>query len=155
MAGTCSTLRIGPQSWCPRRSEPYCKSVLRSIVVFPDLSVQICCGIALNSIPELTIGSLAETDLLPILKQGNQDLITNWLALEGPSSILDFVRSKKPDIQLPEHYVGRCHLCNELFTRPEVRSVLAEHAEERREGLLMMRGVLDWISEDWAAPAQC
>ena len=37
-----------------------CKSVLRSIVVFPDLSVQICCGIALNSIPELTIGSLSK-----------------------------------------------------------------------------------------------
>jgi hypothetical protein len=132
-----------------------CKSVLRSIVVFPDLSVQICCGIALSSIPELTIGSLSETDLLEILKRGNQDLIANWLALEGPSSILSFVREKDPDIRLPSQYVGRCHLCNELFTNPRVRKVLAEHAEERRDGLLMMRGVLDWISEDWAPSTQC
>jgi hypothetical protein len=128
-----------------------CSSVLRSIIVFPDLSVQICCGIALQGIPELKIGSLAETDLLTVLKQGNRDLITNWLALEGPSSILEFVRSKKPDINLPERYVGHCHLCNELFTNVEVRQVLAEHAAERREGLLLMRGALDWVTEDWGA----
>jgi Radical SAM superfamily len=128
-----------------------CSSVLRSIIVFPDLSVQMCCGIALNGIPELKIGSLVDTDLLTILKQGNQDLITNWLALEGPSSILEFVRSKKPDINLPEGYVGRCHLCNELFTNGEARRVLAEHAAERREGLLMMRAALDWVTDDWAA----
>jgi hypothetical protein len=128
-----------------------CSSVLRNIVVFPDLSVQICCGIALNDIPELTIGSLRESDLVTILKNGNHDLIANWLALEGPSSILEFVRSKKPDINLPDRYVGRCHLCNELFMNSEARRVLAEYAEERREGLLMMRGALDWITDDWPA----
>ena len=95
-----------------------CKSVLKSIVVFPDLSVQICCGIALTDIPELTIGSLKKSSLLDILKSGNRDLIANWLALEGPSSVLDFVRSKDPTIDLPEQYLGRCHVCNELFTNP-------------------------------------
>ena len=128
-----------------------CKSVLRSIVVFPDLDIQICCGIAKSSIPELSIGSLADSDLLSILQRGNRDLITNWLALEGPASILDFVRSKDPSIKLPEHYVSQCHLCNELFTRDDVRRLLQKNAAERREALLLMRGTLDWISEDWAA----
>ena len=128
-----------------------CKSILRSIVVFPNLDVQICCGIAMSSIPELSIGSLADSDLLSILQWGNQDLITNWLALEGPASILSFVRSKDPSIKLPDHYVSQCHVCNELFTRNDVRQVLRKYATERREGLQIMRGTLDWISEDWAA----
>jgi hypothetical protein len=127
-----------------------CKSVLKSIVVFPDLSVQICCGIALCDIPELTIGSLDGSDLLDILKRGNRDLIANWLALEGPSSVVDFVRSKDPGIDLPRQYLGRCHACNEVFTNPRARAILARHASERRDALLMMRGVLDWVSEDWA-----
>jgi len=127
-----------------------CDSVLQSIVIGPDLRAQICCGIAKSSIPELSIGSLADSDLLTVLKRGNQDLITNWLALEGPSSILSFVRSKDPAIKMPEHYVNRCHLCNELFTRDDVRRVLQEHAGERRQALTLMRGVLDWVSEDWA-----
>ena len=130
-----------------------CKSVLRSIVISPDLRVEICCGIARSSIPELYIGSLAENDLVTILQRGNQDLITNWLALEGPSSILSFVRSKDPSIRLPEHYVSPCHLCNELFTREDVRLVLAKHALEKREALLLMRGTLDWVSEVGASQA--
>jgi hypothetical protein len=128
-----------------------CKSVLRSIVISSDLKVQICCGIALSSIPELSIGSLLRDDLIALLQRGNRDLITNWLALEGPSSILKFVRSKAPDIALPEHYVNRCHVCNELFTREDVRAVLRENAADHRDTLLMLRGTLDWISEDWAA----
>ena len=105
----------------------------------------------MSSIPELSIGSLADSDLLSILQWGNQDLITNWLALEGPASILSFVRSKDPSIKLPDHYVSQCHVCNELFTRNDVRQVLRKYATERREGLQIMRGTLDWISEDWAA----
>ncbi len=128
-----------------------CQSVLRSIIVFPDLSVQLCCGIALNWIPELTIGSLRSDSLLTVLTRGNQDLIANWLALEGPSSILEFVRTKHPELDLPDRYVGRCHLCNVLFTHPEVRATLQAHAEERRDGLLMLRGALDWVAADWAA----
>jgi hypothetical protein len=131
-----------------------CRSVLKSIIVFPDLSVQICCGIALSDIPELTIGSLKEDTLLDILKRGNQDLIANWLALEGPASILEFVRSRDPSIDLPNRYVGRCHVCNALFTNPRARALLARHAHERADALLLMRGVLDWVSEDWARSDQ-
>lgn len=128
-----------------------CDSVMRSIVIASDLSVHTCCGIARMTIPELAIGSLSEDGLLAILQRGNQDLITNWLALEGPSSILDFVRSVDPSLCLPEHYANRCHLCNELFTREDVRSLLAKHGAARVEGLTLIRGTLDWLSEDWAA----
>lgn len=127
-----------------------CDSILSNIIISPDRRVQICCGIATNTIPELYIGSLADNDLLSILKRGNQDLIANWLALEGPSSILSFVRSKAPEIDLPEQYVNRCHLCNTLFTRDDVRSILQTHAHEKRNDILLMRGLLDWVSENWA-----
>jgi hypothetical protein len=130
-----------------------CDSVLRSIIITSDLAVHVCCGIAMITIPELSIGSLLEDDLITILQRGNQDLITNWLALEGPASILSFVRSRDPNIRLPEHFANRCHLCNELFTREEVRCLLAKHAVERTEELLLMRAALDWVSEDWAASA--
>ena len=131
-----------------------CPSVLGEIIISSNKRVQICCGIASSSIKELYIGSLEEESLLSILKKGNNDLIANWLALEGPSSILEFVLSKDPTIDLPERYVNRCHLCNELFTRDEVRDVLHKHASERGEMLALMRGILEWIAEDWAREAR-
>ncbi|MDH3890493.1 MAG: radical SAM protein [candidate division Zixibacteria bacterium] len=127
-----------------------CASVLKSIIVSSDLRVQICCGIISNSVEELYIGSLKDDNLLTIIQRGNEDLIANWLALSGPSSVLEFVREKAPEIDLPTQYVNRCHLCNELFTRPDVREVLHEHAAERGSMVGLMRGVLDWMSDDWA-----
>jgi hypothetical protein len=131
-----------------------CNSVLRSIIVFPDCRVHICCGIASCSIPELYVGSLVDDGLLSILQRANQDLIVNWLALEGPASIVDFVRSQDPTIDLPTHYVNRCHACHTVFTHLRARHVLQSHASEHTTAVTLMRGVLDWISDDWARTAQ-
>jgi len=100
-----------------------CPLVLSKIIISPQKKVEICCGIASSSIEEFCIGSLEEESLFKILQKGNEDLIANWLALAGPSSILDFVLSKDPTINIPTTYVNNCHLCNELFTREDVRQI--------------------------------
>lgn len=130
-----------------------CKSVMKSIIVSANRRIQICCGIASNSIPELFIGRLGEAPLLRILANGNSDLVTNWLALEGPSGILDFVQKKAPDLEIRGDFVNRCDLCNELLSRDDVRQVIADHGQERAEVLGMLRGALDWVSDDWATTA--
>lgn len=128
-----------------------CESVLTRVVIAPDKRVQICCGIASSSIEELYIGTLYEDgNLIEILQNGNADLITNWLALEGPSSIQDFVRSKDREIDLPDTYVNRCHACNELFSRQDVREILARHGAEKCSMVEVMKGILDWATDDWA-----
>ena len=125
-----------------------CDSVLSKIVISPDKKVEICCGIASGSIKEFYIGSLEEEGLFQILQKGNEDLIANWLALAGPASILEFVLSKEPTLDIPDNYVNRCHLCNELFTREEVRQILREHAVEQVEIIALLRGILEWANED-------
>jgi hypothetical protein len=129
-----------------------CESVLTRVIIAPDKRVQICCGIASGSIEELYIGTLyKDGNLGEILRSGNADLITNWLALEGPSSILDFVRAKAPEIDIPHTWVNRCHACNEIFSREDVREVLMKHGREKCSMIAVMRGVLDWATDDWAA----
>jgi hypothetical protein len=128
-----------------------CESVLTRLVIAPDKRVQICCGIASSSIEEFYIGTLyKDGNLFEILQSGNADLMTNWLALEGPSSILDFVRSKDRGIDLPDTYVNRCHACNELFSRHDVREILARHGAEKCSMVEVMRGILDWATDDWS-----
>lgn len=126
-----------------------CENVLTRIIIAPDKRVQICCGIASSSIEELYIGTLyKDGNLLEILQRGNADLMTNWLALEGPSSILNFVRSKDRGIDLPDTYVNRCHACNELFSRQDVREILARHGAEKCNMIEVMRGIFDWTADD-------
>jgi organic radical activating enzyme len=128
-----------------------CESVLSRVIIASDKRVQICCGIASSSIEELYIGTLyKDGSLLEILQKGNEDLLTNWLALEGPSSILSFVRSKDRTIELPDSYVNRCHACNDLLSRDDVREILAQHGEEKCSMIEVMRGILDWIMDERA-----
>jgi len=138
---------------CTSRSRSWmdpCPSVLNKIVISADKRVRICCGIVSDSIEELTIGTIRKRgDLIQILRAGNEDLITNWLALAGPASILEFVRSQSPGLGLPDNYVNRCHVCNELFTSEEVRRVLFQSAAQMLEMVECLRSILDWVTDDW------
>jgi hypothetical protein len=124
-----------------------CPLVLSKMIISPDKYLEICCGIASSSIEDFRIGSLQESSLLQLLEKGNEDLITNWLALEGPSSILEFVHSKDPRIDLPVRYANRCHLCDELFTRSDVRNTLLKYAFEKVETISIMRAIFELANE--------
>lgn len=149
------TVPVGHQAGCPETeydivypasesawSAP-CSSILSSIIVSPVKEVRICCGMIDQRVPELTVGNLVEQSLAGVVCQGNSDLIANWLALEGPYGIMKFVQQKAPRIPFRERYVNHCHLCNDLFTRFEVREVLRVHAHEKQEALTLQRGLLE------------
>lgn len=120
-----------------------CSSILNAIIVSPTKEVRICCGMIDQRVPELTVGSLENQTLSEIVCEGNTDLIANWLALEGPYGIMNFIREKAPEIQFRERYVNHCHLCNDIFTRPEARFALSQHAHEKIETITLQRGFLE------------
>jgi hypothetical protein len=107
-----------------------CRSVLDSIVITPEHEVAVCCGIGSQEIPETRIGSLLEDSLLDLLVRANNDLLVNWLALEGPYGILRHLKSKSPDTKFAARYVSTCHLCHSLFTDPDIVELLEESLEE-------------------------
>ncbi len=138
---------VSSDEWMPSESDkPWvgaCSSVMESIVVAPSMDVEICCGITRRSLPELTIGSLKEQSLSEILRQGNQDLIVNWLALEGPESIRQFVLAHNPNLELPERYANSCHLCDTLFSNETVRETLRTHGHRKIHELAVRRSLLE------------
>ena len=56
---------------------------------------------------------------------------------------MNFIRKKAPEIHFQEKYVNHCHLCNDIFTRGEVRHVLSQYAHERIETITLQRGFLE------------
>ena len=120
-----------------------CSSILSSIIVSPTKEVRICCGMIDQRVPELTVGNLENQTLAEIVCEGNTDLIANWLALEGPYGIMSFIREKVPEIHFQEKYVNHCHLCNDIFTRDEVRYALSQYSHEKIETITLQRGFLE------------
>jgi len=127
-----------------------CGSVLRDIIVGAQGNFLPCCGIVTKNTPELTRENLHETRLIDAIDNANRDVMLNWIALEGPAAIADFVKSKDPSVHFADEYVGICHICNEVLTRPDVRRVLATHMDEITERVSLHRAFLERARDDKA-----
>jgi hypothetical protein len=125
-----------------------CGSVLRDIIIGANHQFLPCCGIVTKNLPELTFGDLREKRMIDAIDEANQDLMANWLALEGPSAIAEFVKREDPSVPFERRYTGICHICNEVLTRPDVRRVLVEHLDEIEERVRLHRGFLEVARKD-------
>ncbi len=122
-----------------------CKTILQRIVVTPRKELSICCGMIRRNVEEVIFGNLEESSIEELILKAHNDLIVNWLALEGPYGIMRFILEKRPDIKFREQYVNICHLCSEILTRRECRSVLATYAHEKAAEIAMEKGLYDFM----------
>jgi len=133
-----------------------CASALERIVITPRGELAICCGIGSDDFPESIIGSLHDKPLLDLLIQANDDLIVNWLALEGPYGIMRFIQEQDPTISFRNRYVNMCHLCHDIFSRRETRSILRRTAHTRVPSVSLNRAWLEaHRSEMFGIGTQC
>ena len=94
-------------------------------------------------VPELNLGIWDNKPLPELVCEANSDLIANWLALEGPYGLKEFIREKDPHIPFRNQYVNHCHLCSDILTREDTRAILETYAHEKAEEISLQRGVLE------------
>lgn len=121
-----------------------CSSALERVVITPVGDLAICCGIGSEEFPETTFGNIHEKPLVDLLVEANDDLIVNWLALEGPFGIMRFIQRINPSIYFRDRYVNICHLCHDIFSREEIRSVLSSNVSAKAPSLSFSRA---WFEE--------
>lgn len=107
-----------------------CGTVMDVMAVTPDLSAVACCGLHLEKIPELHIGSVRERSLVQVVEGAEADFMQIWLKVAGPERIYAFARSKDPDITLPTHSVHPCQTCLSLYSDPRVMAAIRAHFRE-------------------------
>lgn len=122
-----------------------CKTLLQRVIITPRKELSICCGMIRRNVEEIVFGSLEKCSLEELIITAHQDLIVNWLALEGPYGIMKFILKKNPEIVFRKQYVNICHLCSEIFTRDDCRNVLLSHAAEKITEIYLERGLYDFI----------
>jgi hypothetical protein len=113
-----------------------CATVLDTISVTPDQMLYACCGITMEGIPELALGSVARRSLQNVLAAAQDDLIKLWLHVAGPERILQFVKSKDPEFVLPVESTHPCTTCLHMHRDARAQAVLREHAREVEEAVV-------------------
>jgi len=122
-----------------------CSSILQRIVITPKKELSICCGMVPRKVPEIVFGTLDEFSLEELIVKAHEDLIVNWLALEGPFGMMQFLLKKNPNLPFRKQYVNVCHLCSEILTREDCRTLLKEHAHEKKFELSLERALYDYM----------
>lgn len=119
-----------------------CRTVLNVLSVTPTQSLVACCGLHLESIPELHLGSVEHKTLRECVDQQPDDFLKIWIHIDGPERILQFVREHVPDYTFPHQSVHPCTTCLHLYKDPVALEVIASHYKE------IEYDVLDrWLSE--------
>ena len=131
-----------------------CVSSLSVLTINPDQELITCCGLTLEYIPELHVGSIRAQSLKEAIRGIQPDLLKMWIHAEGPEKVLDFVKEKAPDFQLPLDAAHICHTCQYLYANDHAKEVLRAHYREVEDRVLE-KYFLTAVSLDMAAKGSC
>ncbi|MEE9219425.1 MAG: radical SAM protein [Acidobacteriota bacterium] len=104
-----------------------CGNVLDNVVITPDEQLAACCGLTMEHIPELKLGSLREHRMGDLYRAALGDFLKIWLRVEGPENILRFASEKDPQMALPPRSAHPCQACVSVHRNAGVRQILREH----------------------------
>lgn len=120
-----------------------CNEVFSNVTVQPDGSLSPCCGIIDRKLPEFYYGNVVDMPLVDVITSADQVILYNWLALEGPSGIKDYIESKRPEMKKEFHstYIQNCELCQDLFSCPSKRKVIEQGTLDKKNEITLKRYV--------------
>ena len=120
-----------------------CKSVFKDITVQPNRQLSPCCGIIDRKTSEFYFSDLENTNFLEVVENANSSVLYNWLALEGPSGIMDFIKENSSHHDFRDSYVQNCELCQQIFKDPKYKKIIAVGMEEKFNELLFKRRLIE------------
>lgn len=113
-----------------------CNTILNVLSVTPDMELIACCGLHMERLPELSLGSVAETSLGDAIDRAPEDFMKLWIHVDGPERILQFVKRHRPDYELPLDSVHPCQTCLYVYEDPIVRDVLFKHYKDEEDRIV-------------------
>ena len=113
-----------------------CKTVLDVLTINPDQQLIACCGLHLEKIPELKLGSIANTRMIDVLSNNPDDVLKIWIHLDGPEKILTMAKERQPSLALPLTSVHPCETCLFLYKSPELKQVIIDLCREHQKDIM-------------------
>lgn len=120
-----------------------CTNILNSVNISPNGDLMPCCGLIDRAIKLFYLGNVLDNDLEDIMEKANKNTLFNWLALEGPSAIMDFVIEVDNSVKFTGKYVQGCQLCQELFTNENVLNILSNNIGEVGKRIAVLRSIFE------------
>jgi hypothetical protein len=119
-----------------------CSNLFDSIHVYPTNQVYACCGLTIEYIPSLYLGSAKKHSLQFLYEYQFQDFVKIWLFTEGPKKILDFCFIKRELALLDTTGWHICQVCIEIFRDQQNILVLRQNYHEVFSNVIFKYSIL-------------
>ncbi|MEI6781333.1 MAG: radical SAM protein [Verrucomicrobiota bacterium] len=113
-----------------------CATLLKVLAVNPAEELGICCGLTLEQIPEMKIGSLREHSIRELLVKTPDDFVKIWIYLQGPDAVLRYARQLDPSISIPRQQAHTCEVCRYVYGNPRIREAVMRQPPENMRDLI-------------------
>ncbi len=139
-----------------------CPTVLKVLAIAPSYKLYACCGLTVQSIPEMEIGSLKgpawaaakagkRATLSGLIRNTPDDFMKIWIHLHGPDAVLRYAQKLDRSIPTPPGQAHVCDICRSIYQSPRIRELVMANPPpnmsaiiaEYRQSLLMPPGDQD------------
>lgn len=120
-----------------------CREVLNSFTVSADGKLSPCCGLIDRNIQIFRAGDVIDEDTVRVMERYCSSTIYNWLALEGPAAVRDFINTKQHLFDVRAEYVQSCQLCQEIFSNSRALEIILGAMPEIGLALAIKRCALE------------
>lgn len=136
-------LNLQSNSWMPFKSDADtrvqtvekeslrggCRQLFDNAVITPHHNLSACCGLTLEHIPEMRLGTCDGGNLSALYNDQADDFLKFWLRVDGPYSIIEDAMGDEAGSVL-EGVVHICQACAILHKDERVKARVRAHAPE-------------------------
>lgn len=100
-----------------------CNQVFNNVVITPHDNLSACCGLTLEHIPEMRLGSASDGNMGDLYRNQVNDFMKIWLRVDGPHQIISRVLGERGKQKL-EGVVHICQACAMLHQDDEIKGAI-------------------------------
>lgn len=101
-----------------------CKQIFGNVVVTPHDNISACCGLTLEHIPEMRLGSCSGSNMGELYRSQVDDFLKYWIHMDGPYTIIERVLEGASS-ELLEGVIHNCQACVILHKNKRIRDALS------------------------------
>ncbi|SFN71197.1 Radical SAM superfamily protein [Izhakiella capsodis] len=115
-----------------------CQTIMNVLAITPSLSLVPCCGIRLEKIKDIHLGSLSNNRLHNLIESADDDLMKMMLNIYGPEYLINEAKKIDRSIDVPEYFVHPCEYCEYIYRESRIKNALIKYARKNEKEILTL-----------------
>lgn len=110
-----------------RTPETGCYTALKVLAISPRQQLFACCGLPVEEIEEMHLGSLLNASIKEVLNRTPDDFVKIWVHLHGPDAVIRYAQKFDPSIPSPKDAAHICDACRFMYKDKRIKKVIMEN----------------------------